>query len=89
MSIDAQKKRSLVSAYGSSEKDTGSVGAQCAILTDRINYLTNHLSIHKKDFASRRGLILLVGKRRRLTGYLKNKDPEAYDSLIKKLNIRK
>ncbi len=89
MSINAEKKTQLIKEYGASHTDTGSTQAQCAILTERINYLTSHLATHPKDFSSRRGLLKLVSQRRSLTGYLKSKDADAYGALIKKLNIRK
>ncbi len=89
MSINAEKKKKLVKDYAKGTKDTGSVEVQCAILTERINNLTEHFKTHVKDVHSRRGLLIMVGKRRRLLDYLKRKDEARYDTLIKKLNIRK
>ena len=71
------------------ESDTGSTTVQVAVLTERINYLTEHFKTHAKDHHSRRGLLMLVGKRRRLLDYLKGKDAQRYSDLIKRLNIRK
>ena len=71
------------------ESDTGSPEVQIALLTDRINHLTEHLKVHKKDHHSRRGLLMMVGKRRRLLDYLKNQDVERYRSLIAKLGLRR
>ncbi|MBZ4682883.1 MAG: small subunit ribosomal protein [Fusobacteriaceae bacterium] len=82
-------KQDLVKKFGKNEKDTGSTEVQVAILTDRINHLTEHLKIHKKDHHSRLGLLKMVGKRRRLLNYLKSKDLEGYRTLIKELGIRK
>nr|WP_306767493.1 30S ribosomal protein S15 [Hypnocyclicus thermotrophus] len=82
-------KKDLVKKFGKSEKDTGSTEVQVAILTDRINHLTEHLKVHKKDHHSRLGLLKMVGKRRRLLNYLKSKDIEGYRNLIKELGIRK
>jgi small subunit ribosomal protein S15 len=89
MSITSDKKTSLIKDYAKSENDTGSVEVQCAILTERINNLTQHFKTNHKDFTSRRGLLMLVGRRRRLLNYLKSKDLNRYVSLIEKLGIRK
>lgn len=75
--------------YGKDEKDTGNAEAQIALFSYRINHLTNHLKENKKDFSTRRALIKLVGKRRRLLDYLKEKEIERYRSIIEKLNLRK
>lgn len=82
-------KKSVISAYAKHQKDTGSAQVQIAILTNRINELTEHLKEHKKDNHSRRGLLLMVGKRRKLLNYLKNSKPELYDEVIKGLELRK
>ena len=74
--------------YGKNEQDTGSAEVQVAILTERIRNLTEHLKMHKKDHHTRRGLLMLVGKRRRMLVYIKNRDIEEYRALIKKLGIR-
>lgn len=71
------------------EKDTGSADVQIALLTERINHLTDHLRTHKKDHHSRRGLLMMVGKRRRLLNYLRNQDVERYRALIAKLGLRR
>lgn len=86
MSVD---KESIISQYRLHENDTGSVEVQVAILTARINHLTEHLKIHKKDFSSRRGLLKLVGRRRKLLKYLRKSSPESYRDLIKSLNLRR
>lgn len=84
-----EEKLELVKKYGSNEKDSGKAEVQIAILTKRINELTEHLEKHKKDNHSRRGLLMMVGKRRRLLDYLMKKDIERYRAIIKELNIRK
>ncbi|MGO1579815.1 MAG: 30S ribosomal protein S15 [Peptoniphilaceae bacterium] len=86
--LNAEKKSKIIEAYKVNEKDTGSPEVQVAILTTRINELNEHLKEHKKDHHSRRGLLKMVGKRRNLLRYLKNKDIERYRSLIEKLQIR-
>ncbi|MRG71738.1 30S ribosomal protein S15 [Alphaproteobacteria bacterium HT1-32] len=89
MSITAERKTALISEYAQAEGDTGSPEVQVAILTERITNLTEHLKEHKKDFHSRRGLLILVGQRRRLLDYLKKKSDDRYTSLIKRLGIRR
>lgn len=89
MSITIEQKKELIEQYKTSANDTGSVPVQCAIITKRINNLIEHFKLHKKDHHSRRGLIMLVEKRRGLLKYLKNNDNSLYSDLIKKLNIRK
>ena len=89
MSITKEKKQEIIKKFGKNEKDSGTVEVQVAILTTRINELTEHFSTHKKDHASRRGLMMLVGKRRRLLNYVAKKDIERYRALIKELNLRK
>jgi small subunit ribosomal protein S15 len=84
-----QTKSEIIDQYKIHEKDTGSSEVQIALLTDRINHLTEHFKIHKKDFHSRRGLLKLVGQRRRLLNYLKQKDLEKYRNLIKSLGLRR
>ena len=84
-----QSKSEIISQFKKHDKDTGSSEVQIALLTERINHLTEHFKLHKKDFHSRRGLLKLVGQRRRLLNYLKNKDLEHYRSLIKSLGIRR
>lgn len=82
------EKTEIISKFKQSEKDTGSVQVQVAILTARINHLTEHLKVNKKDNHSRRGLLKMVGKRKGFLQYLKNKDIEAYRKLIQELGIR-
>tara|TARA_B100001029_G_C14698487_1_gene253614 strand:+ start:292 stop:549 length:258 start_codon:yes stop_codon:yes gene_type:complete len=82
-------KEKIIKEYGKSEKDTGSTEVQVALLTQRINDLTDHLKLHKKDHHTRRGLLMLVGKRKRLLQYLENQDVERYRSIIDKLGLRK
>lgn len=89
MSVTNERKQELIKKYGSNEKDSGKAEVQVAILTERINDLRDHFSGHKKDHASRRGLMQMVGKRRRLLDYMKKKDIERYRTIIKELNIRK
>ena len=86
--LDATKKKEIIDEYKLNDKDTGSSEVQIAILTTRINELNKHLKTHKKDHHSRRGLLKMVGKRRNLLRYLRNKDIERYRSLIEKLKIR-
>ncbi len=89
MSITKEQKTELIEKFGGSAENSGSVEAQIAIITARINDLTGHLSENKKDHSSRRGLLKLVGKRRRLLNYYKNEDIVKYRELIKELGIRK
>ena len=89
MTITAQRKGELIAQFQRGEKDTGSAEVQIAILTDRINLLTGHLQGHKKDFAGRRGLLMLVSRRRSLLDYLKRVDPQRYLDVIRRLEIRK
>jgi small subunit ribosomal protein S15 len=88
MPLNPELKQSRIAEYRTNEGDTGSTEVQIAILQARITQITDHLRTHKKDFHSRRGLLLLVGKRRRLEAYLRNKDIAKYRELIKKLGIR-
>ena len=89
MYLTADKKKEFFKEFGKSEFDTGSSEGQIALFTYRIKHLTEHLKINKKDHRTERSLILLVGKRRKLLDYLKNKDIERYREIIKKLGIRK
>lgn len=84
-----EEKLELIKKFGSHDNDTGKTEVQVAILTKRINDLTEHFNAHKQDHHSRRGLMMMVGKRRRLLDYLANKDINRYRALIKELNIRK
>jgi len=89
MSITNEKKTELIKKYGQKEGDTGSPEVQVAILTTRILNLTEHLKTHKKDFHSRRGLLIMVGQRRRLLDYLRSRDENRYTDLIHKLGLRR
>jgi small subunit ribosomal protein S15 len=89
MYLSSEVKKEIFNQYGGSENNTGSTEGQIALFTTRINHLTNHLKKNKHDFNTERSLVLLVGKRRRLLNYLKNKDIEKYRSLIAQLGIRK
>ena len=89
MAVMQEKRKALVTAFRTTEKDTGSPEVQVALITEQINHLTEHLKIHKKDFTSRRGLLMMVGKRARLLKYLQHEDRMRYQTLIKKLGIRK
>jgi len=89
MYLTAEKKQEIFKKYGASEKDTGSTEGQIALFTYRINHLTEHLKINKKDFSTQRALMRLVGKRRRLLDYLKENDIERYRAVIKSLKLRK
>ncbi|HEV2724390.1 MAG TPA: 30S ribosomal protein S15 [Thermoleophilaceae bacterium] len=89
MSLTLEKKQEIVSKHGRTPGDTGSAEVQIALLTARINELTEHLRAHKKDHHSRRGLLMLVGKRRRLLGYLQRTDLDRYRALIKELGLRR
>tara|TARA_B100000902_G_C27290983_1_gene907117 strand:+ start:1254 stop:1523 length:270 start_codon:yes stop_codon:yes gene_type:complete len=89
MYLDTQKKKTIFKKYGKSESDTGQSESQIAIFTERINHLTKYLTENKKDNNTKRSLVLLVGKRRRMLDYLKKKDIERYRKVIKSLNLRK
>lgn len=89
MSLATQTKKSVVDKFKTHEGDTGSPEVQVALLTERITYLTEHFKTHAKDHHSRRGLLKIVGQRRRMLDYLKSKDPSRYTKLIKDLGIRK
>lgn len=84
-----QLKKQTIHQHGKHDKDTGSVKVQIALLTERINLLTSHLQEHKKDNHSRRGLLLMVGKRRRLLNYLRNSKPEQYEEVLQEFTLRK
>jgi len=87
--LTKDQRQEIVTKFGKSPTDTGATEVQVALITERINYLTGHLKIHKHDHHSRRGLLMLVGQRRRLLNYLTKKDLEGYRTLIKELGLRK
>jgi small subunit ribosomal protein S15 len=89
MSVTAERKQKLIKDFATKKDDTGSPEVQVAILTERINNLTEHFKVNNNDIHSRRGLLQMVGRRRKLLDYLKQKDAARYDVLIKKLNLRK
>src|SRR5437899_4729949 len=89
MSITAERKQTLIGEYRTKDDDTGSPEVQVAILSERIRNLTDHLGTHKKDFHSRRGLLVMVGQRRRLLDYLKRSDADRYTNLIGRLGLRR
>ena len=89
MSITAERKGELIKEYGLKDGDTGSPEVQVAILTERIRNLTDHLNGHKKDHHSRRGLLIMVGQRRRLLDYVRRNDQSRYEQLIKRLGLRR
>jgi small subunit ribosomal protein S15 len=89
MAVAGERTRALVESYQRHGTDTGSPEVQVALLTDRIGYLTGHFQVHPKDHHSRRGLLKLVGRRRRLLNYLKQRDFQRYRTLIERLGIRK
>ena len=89
MSLARDKKERLIQEYRMHDADTGSAEVQIALLTERINDLTEHLKTHSKDFSSRRGLLKLVGKRRRLLDYLRDNDLDAYRKIVEQLGLRK
>ena len=89
MALTKEGKAGIIGSYATHDGDTGSPEVQVALLSERINYLTEHFKVHAKDHHSRRGLLKLVGQRRRLLDYLKSKDANRYADLIRKLGIRK
>ncbi len=89
MALTKPKKTEVIDGFRIHARDTGSSVVQIALLTEKINQLTEHFKVHKKDFHSRRGLLIMIGKRRRHLAYLKKIDPQKYEETIKKLNLRK
>ena len=89
MALTKEKKEVLIKKYELHEKDTGSAEVQIALFTERINNLSEHFTVHKKDHHSRRGLLKLVGRRRRLLNYLRTKDIKRYQDVVNKLGLRK
>jgi len=89
MTLTADRKKEIAAKFGGSEQNTGSTEVQIAMLTERINHLTEHLRAHRKDHHSRRGLLMLVGKRRRFLNYLQRTNLERYRELIKELGLRR
>ncbi len=88
MSINLKNKQEIVKNFGKNEKDTGSAAVQIAMMTQKISELTEHLKSNKKDFSTKRGLLMMVGKRKRLLSYVKSQNLDEYRELIKKLGIR-
>jgi len=89
MSITAERKQELIGEFATKEGDTGSPEVQVAILSERIRNLTDHLKSHKKDYHSRRGLLMMVGQRRRLLDYVKRKEVKRYEDIVKRLGLRR
>ena len=89
MSITKDKKSKLIESFGNDEKDSGSPKVQAAILSERIKNLTEHLKTHSKDFSTRRGLLTMVGKRRRMLDYIKSKNEDEYSKIIESLGLRR
>lgn len=89
MTFTAEEKKELIEKYKKHDTDTGSPEVQIGLLTHRITYLTEHMKVHKKDHHSRRGLLMLVGKRRRLLNYVKNNDVKRYRTIIENLGLRR
>ena len=88
MSINLKNKKEIIEKFGANAKDSGSAEVQIAMLTQKISELTEHMKANKKDFSTKRGLLMMVGKRKRLLSYLKDRNLEGYRKLIKDLNIR-
>ena len=88
MSINLKNKKEIIKKYGANEKDSGSAAVQVAMMSKKINELTEHLKTNAKDFATKRGLLMMVGKRKRLLSYIKSKNLDEYRDLVKKLKIR-
>ena len=89
MSISKESKKKFIEEFSKNKNDTGSTSIQIAVITERIKNLTEHLKLHKNDFGSRRGLLSMVGQRRNLLKYIKNKNEDRYTNLIKKLGLRR
>jgi small subunit ribosomal protein S15 len=88
MALTQQKKQEIMTEHQTHETDTGSAEVQVALLTERINSLSAHLKVHKKDYSSTRGLLQIIGRRKRLLSYIRHKNPSGYQALIKRLGIR-
>ncbi len=89
MALRKEKKTEVIDNFRKHAKDTGSASVQVALLTEQINHLTDHFKLHRKDFHSRRGLLMMIGKRRRLLAYLKKSDPKKYEETLDQLDLRK
>jgi small subunit ribosomal protein S15 len=89
MPLTSEKKRAIIAAYARQANDTGSPEVQVALLTERIREIQQHLEVHRKDHHTRRGLLMLVGQRRRLLNYLRREDPRRYQALIERLGLRR
>ncbi len=89
MAITAERKKELIQEYATKDGDTGSPEVQIAVLTEHIKNLTEHLKVHKKDFASRRGLLMMVGQRSKLLRYLRRREPRRYQGILQRLGLRR
>lgn len=89
MSLTVEQKNQIIEKYRRSENDTGSAEVQIALLTERINYLTEHLRVHRRDYHSRRGLLKMVGQRRALLNYLRDRDASSYHQMVAELGLRR
>jgi len=89
MAITAERKKEIIAEYGTEEGDTGSPEVQVAILTEHIHNLTEHLKVHRKDYTSRRGLLMMVGQRSKLLKYLRRRDPSRYQAIVQRLGLRR
>ena len=89
MTLLKERKTEVISGFKAHGKDTGSAAVQIALLTEQINGLTDHFRVHRKDYHSRRGLLVMIGKRRRLLAHLKKSNPKKYEEMLDKLNLRK
>ena len=89
MAITAERKKAIIEEYAQKSGDTGSPEVQIAVLTEHIKNLTEHLKVHKKDFTSRRGLLMMVGQRSRLLRYLRQRNPSRYQSIVQRLGLRR
>ena len=89
MSVNLKNKQSIIKKFGANEKDTGSAEVQIAMLSKKISELTEHMKSNKKDFSTKRGLLMMVNRRKKLLAYIKKRNADEYESLIKKLGLRK
>ena len=89
MAIEAKRKQEIIAEFATKEGDTGSPEVQVAVLTEHVKNLTEHLKVHKKDFTSRRGLLMMVGQRAKLLRYLRGKSPQRYQDIVQRLGLRR